>query len=162
MRILGIDPGTNRIGYGFIEKRGGSLRLIDFGLLEIAEKSNKKFLELAEKIEKLIRTKKPDLAALEKLYFSKNRKTAIEVAQSRGILLFLLLKNKIPVIEYSPSEIKKQITGYGLNDKSAVARMVDKILKTNLNVVDDVTDAIAVAISASRIAWRCSKNPKMN
>lgn len=150
MRILGIDPGTNRIGYGFIESQGQKLKLICSGIIKISEKENQKFLILGEKFDELIKRLKPDLAAIEKLYFSKNQKTAIEVAQARGILLFLLIKSKIPVIECAPSEIKGQITGYGLSDKIAVAKMVNKILKINLNVIDDITDAIAVAISASR------------
>lgn len=149
MRILGIDPGTNRIGYGFIDSQGQKLKLISSGIIKIPEKKNEKFLILAEKFDKLIKKLKPDLGAIEKLYFSKNRKTAIEVAQARGILLFLLFKNKIPIIEYTPSEIKKQITGYGLSDKTAIAKMVNKILGANLNLVDDITDAIAIAITAS-------------
>jgi len=150
MKILGIDPGTNRIGYGLIEKHGGALKLLDFGLLEISEKSKKKFLELAKEIEKLIKAKKPDLASVEKLYFAKNRKTAIEVAEARGIVLLYLLKNGVPFVEYGPSEIKQSVTGYGLNDKKTVAKMVSKILNVgDLKAIDDVTDALAMAITAS-------------
>lgn len=150
MRILGVDPGTNRIGYGLIEKRGGSLKLLDFGLLEISEKGNRKFLVLANKFGELIKKLKIDLAAIEKLYFSKNQKTAMEVSEARGILIFLLLKNGVPVVEYGPSEIKRCVTGYGLNDKKAVAKMVNKFLNVPpLDVIDDVTDALAIAIAAS-------------
>lgn len=150
MKILGIDPGTSRIGYGFIEQQGNSLKLLDFGLLEISEKGNEKFLVLANKFEKLIKKFKPNLASIEKLYFSKNRKTAMEVGEARGILCFILLKNRIPLIEYGPLEIKKRVTGYGLNDKKAVAKMVARFLNVSIsNELDDVTDALAIAISAS-------------
>ena len=88
MRILGIDPGTSRIGYGLINDR--PLKLITYGVIETSEKTNKKFLTLAEKVEKLINELKPDAAAIEKIYFAKNQKTAIEVAQARGIMMYLL------------------------------------------------------------------------
>ena len=150
MRILGIDPGTNRIGYGLVEKKDGALKLVDCGLLEIPKKDNGKFLILANEIEKIIKKFKPDMASIEKIYFSKNQKTAIEVAQARGIIILLLLKNDIPFIEYGPSEIKQRITGYGLNDKKAVAKMVSKFLNVSTaDMIDDVTDALAIAIAAS-------------
>lgn len=145
MKILGVDPGTSRIGYGLINDR--PLELLDYGVLEISEKTSKKFLLLAEKFEKLILEAKPDGAVIEKIYFAKNQKTAIEVAQARGILLFLLLKNKIPVKEYGPQEIKNAVTGYGLADKKAVAKIVSKLLKAELKGYDDASDALAIAIT---------------
>jgi len=147
MKILGIDPGTSRIGYGLITDR--PLKLIDYGVLEINEKTNKKFLLLAEKFDKLINDLKPDAAAIEKIYFAKNQKTAIEVAQARGIMIFSLLKNKIPVAEYGPQEIKRAVTNYGLADKKAVAKMVSKMLNIEqLRGYDDASDALAIAITA--------------
>lgn len=147
MKILGIDPGTSRIGYGLINDR--PLKMIAYGVIETSEKTNKKFLTLGEKVEKLIDELKPDAAAIEKIYFAKNQKTAIEVAQARGIMIFLLLKKRIPVAEYGPQEIKSAVTSYGLADKKAVARMVSKILNVEkLKGYDDASDALAVAITA--------------
>ncbi|MDP3901713.1 MAG: crossover junction endodeoxyribonuclease RuvC [bacterium] len=147
MKILGIDPGTNRIGYGLINDR--PLKLIDYGVLEIKERSSKKFLLLAEGLERLITDFKPDFAGVEKIYFAKNQKTAIEVAQARGIILYLLLKNKIAFAEYGPQEIKSAVTGYGLADKKAVAKLVAKLLQIDkLHGHDDASDALAIAITA--------------
>src|SRR3989304_665974 len=114
MKILGIDPGTARIGYGLITDR--PLQLITYGVIEISEKTNKKFLRLAEEFGKLINELKPDAAGMEKLYFVKNQKTGIEVAEARGVMMYLLMKNKIPVAEYGPQEIKSAVTNYGLAD----------------------------------------------
>jgi len=148
MKILGIDPGTSRIGYGLINDR--PLKLISYGVIETFEKTNKKFLTLAEKFEKLIGELKPDAAAIEKIYFAKNQKTAIEVAQARGIMMFLLLEKKIPVAEYGPQEIKSAVTSYGLADKKAVAKLVSKMLGIEkVDGYDDASDALAVAITAA-------------
>ena len=148
MKILGIDPGTSRIGYGFISDR--PLKLIDYGVIEIKDKTNKKFLTLSENLEKLINKFQPDAAAVEKIYFAKNQKTAIEVAQARAIILLSLLKNKIPVYEYTPQEIKLSVTNYGLADKKAVAKLVKLLLGINeLKGYDDASDALAIAITAA-------------
>lgn len=148
MKILGIDPGTSRIGYGLINDR--PLKLINYGVIEIKDKTIKKFLTLSEKLEKLINEFKPDAASVEKIYFAKNQKTAIEVAQARGIIILSLLKKKIPVYEYAPQEIKLTVTNYGLANKKAVAKLVKKLLGINeLKGYDDASDALAIAITAA-------------
>ena len=147
MKILGVDPGTNRIGYGLITDR--PLKMIDYGVLEIKDSSRKKFLTLAERFTKLLDKLKPDLAAVEKIYFAKNQKTAMEVAQARGIIIYLLLKKKIAIAEYGPQEVKSAVTGYGLADKKAVAKLTAKILQIDqLRGHDDASDALAIAITA--------------
>ena len=150
MRILGIDPGSSRIGYGLIEDNG-SLSLVDYGVLEIKEKTlSGKILNLAGQFEELLKKTKPDLAGIEKLYFMKNIKTGIEVAQSRGVLMLAILKNKIPVLEFDPTQVKQTVTNYGQSDKIAVAKMVKKILNVEeITGYDDASDAIAIAITAS-------------
>lgn len=147
MKILGIDPGTHRIGYGLIEKNSG-LELLDYGVIEI--KQNVPTLEAAKQFSALIKRFKPELAAIEKLYFAKNRKTALSVAQTRGILILKILENKIPLVEYGPMEVKLSVTGYGLADKKAVAKMVKLFLKLKeLRGYDDASDALAIAITAA-------------
>ena len=149
MRILGIDPGTSRIGYGFIETNG--LKLIRYGVIEAKEKTlAEKIVNFSGQLEKLVGDLNPELAAIEKLYFAKNQKTAIDVAQARGVILSLLLKRNILIREYSPNEVKSNITGYGLADKKGVAKMVKAILKINeLPGYDDASDALAIAITAA-------------
>ncbi|MEK9154518.1 MAG: crossover junction endodeoxyribonuclease RuvC [Patescibacteria group bacterium] len=151
MLILGIDPGSTRTGYGIIKKDGNNLRLIKSGLLKISSKDKQqRLVELAQSFSGLIKKQKPQLIAIEKLFFMKNIKTALDVAQSRGVLTLIALEHKIPLLEYSPSEIKAAATGYGLADKKAVAKMVAIILKVDkINKIDDVTDALATAITAA-------------
>lgn len=151
MLILGIDPGSTRVGYGLIEKNKNDLTLIKSGLLKIKSRDKaQRLLEIEKDFSALIIKTKPDLIVLEKLFFMKNMKTALEVAQSRGVLTLLTVKYKIPLLEFSPSEIKIGITGYGRADKKAIAKMAAKILKVpEFKVVDDITDAIAAAITGA-------------
>ncbi len=149
MRILGIDPGTSRIGFGLIETTGG-LRMLKYGTLEAKEKDlSGKMTTMTRQFRELLKETKPELAAIERLYFAKNQKTALAVAQARGALLSILLENGIAVTEFSPNEVKSQITGYGLADKKGVAKMVVSILKTELTGYDDASDALAIAIVAA-------------
>ena len=156
MRILGIDPGSARMGYGVIEANGSSLKLIDSGLLKIESfDKEERLLELASSFEKILEKEKPDLVSIEKLYFVKNIKTGMDVAQSRGIIIFLAKKQKVPIVEYTPSEIKMNITGNGNADKKAVEKMVKMILKIGAGEIkgpDDVFDAVAIAITAANNA----------
>lgn len=150
MLILGIDPGTTRIGYGLIKKDRG-LKLVKCGLLKITSKEKTgRLLELANSFSRLLKKEKPDLAAVEKLYFMKNQKTGMEVAEARGIIILNIIKAGIPFTEYSPSQIKNSVAGYGLADKAAVAKMCVKILGVDkIGGFDDISDALAVAITAS-------------
>ena len=152
MLILGIDPGTTRVGFGLIKKDHG-LKLVKCGLLKIKSKEkNGRLLELENSFRRLIKKEKPDLAAIEKLYFMKNQKTGLEVAEARGVLILNIIKAKIPFVEFSPSQIKNSVAGYGLADKKAVAGMCAKILGIDkINGFDDVSDALATAITASNI-----------
>jgi len=152
MKILGVDPGSTRVGYGIIKKESGDLKFIAAGLLKIFSKDkNQRLLELEKSFSQLLKKEKPDLAILEKLYFMRNLKTALEVAQSRGVLTLIITKYKIPLLEYTPLEIKLAVTGYGMADKKAVAKMVAKILKINkISKYDDVSDALAAAITGAQ------------
>ncbi len=151
MKILGLDPGSVRVGYGLIKKEGGELKLIKAGLLKILSKdSGQRLLELEKSFSGLLFEQKPDLIVLEKIFFMKNLKTAVEVAQSRGVLTLIVAKHKIPLLEFSPTEIKTAATGYGRADKKAVAKMVEKILGIDkIKAVDDVSDALAAAITGA-------------
>lgn len=151
MRILGIDPGSSRIGFGLIEKQGSKLRFLKAGTLEIKESDpNQKLFYLAKSFKKLLARSKPQLLGVEKIYFSKNIKTAIEVAQARGVIILLTLENQIPLVELSPQQAKQAVTNYGAADKKAVAKMVSLILNRPLfKELDDATDALAIAIAAA-------------
>lgn len=154
MKVLGIDPGTTRAGFGLIESSGSSIALLDSGLLEVTSKdAHRRLADLAESYEQLLRREQPDLVAFEKLFFSKNVKTALDVAQARGVLLLVTAQHDIPFLEFTPSEVKSHIAGYGSADKQAVATMVKRITGVReISGPDDVTDAIAIAIVGASFA----------
>ncbi len=154
MKILGIDPGTTRIGYGLIESKGNSISLLDSGLLTVtAKETHGRLVDLAGSYANLLKKEQPELVAFEKLFFAKNVKTGLDVAQARGVLLYLTGKEGIPFLEFSPSEVKSNIAGYGSADKLAVATMVKRITgASSIAGPDDVTDAIAIAIAGANHA----------
>lgn len=149
--IMGIDPGTNRIGYGIVRISGKKTSYITSGLIEIKEKYCPEQLKTIHNRLKEVATRhSPDAAAVEKLFFSKNKTTAMSVAEARGVILLTLSLLDIPIIEISPNEVKSSVTGYGQADKKAVLKMVNLILGSkDFNPIDDTSDALAMAIAAS-------------
>lgn len=150
MIILGIDPGTRRVGYGVLEKIGGTFSLLETGILEIKSANDTSALEETKKgMDSLIKKFKPDVVGIEKIFFSKNRKTGIAVAQARGVIILSAMENSVPIREYSPNAIKLSLTGHGGADKKAVYKMVCLSLKNvPNNLLDDASDALALAIVA--------------
>ncbi len=153
MIILGIDPGTRRIGYGIIKSERGKLELLDAGLIPIkSDDDHNALLETKQGMDKLCLIHKPDICAIEKLYFSKNQKTAMQVAAARGVIVLSALEHGIPLSEFAPNEVKSLVTGYGGADKKAILKMVRLILKRpELKIIDDASDALAIAIAGSLI-----------
>jgi len=148
MIILGVDPGIFKIGYSIIEIKNKKPALKSAGILNLKQKDNVLVLkEVKKQIDKLLKKWEPKILSIEKLFFSRNQKTGIFVAQVRGIILLSALEKNIKIIEYAPNEIKALITGYGFADKKAVAKMVKLILKLkNEKIIDDITDAIALSL----------------
>lgn len=148
-KVLGIDPGFGRLGYAVLEKTDGIENIIDAGCLE-TEKSlqyGKRLVKIGETIEHLIATHKPNLVAIEKVFFNTNQKTASQIAETRGLILHITAKHNIDVLELSPPQIKLQITGYGRASKSQIQKMIVNILKLNsVPQPDDKADAIAIAL----------------
>lgn len=145
---LGIDPGTARLGYGLI--RGGlQPALIDAGVIETwpDEPMPQRLVTLYESTRELITEFQPDVLAIEQLFFARNVTTAIAVGQARGVVLLAAAQSNIEVFEYTPSEIKHAIAGYGKADKPQMQEMVRMILQlTTVPQPDDAADALAVAI----------------
>ncbi len=152
MRILGIDPGSSSVGFGIIEVTGDKLAARELGTIKIAERDPaKKLLEIYLSFKRLLTSQPIDFVGIEKLFFSKNTKTAMEVAEARGVIVLCLLLEKLPFVELSPNEVKLAVTNYGASDKKAVAKMVSLLLSLPAqNLDDNTTDALAVAIAASR------------
>ena len=150
MKILGIDPGFATAGYGVIEKDGrGGLTAIDYGAIITPPSENAavRLAMLAESLEKLIRKHTPDAVAVEELFFSSNAKTAIKVAQARGVILLCAIRECGNIFEYTPLQIKQALTGNGRAEKQQIQYMVRVILKLKeVPKPDDAADALAAAI----------------
>lgn len=152
LRILGIDPGYGRLGFGLIEKAGSELQAIDYGCLETLPNKtfSERLLEIASCLKDIIKQAKPDLVAIEELFFFKNLKTAIKVAQSRGAVLLLAAEAGLPIMELTPLQVKQSLSGYGRADKQQIQKMVQMILKLKEKPCpDDAADALAVAIAGA-------------
>lgn len=152
MIVLGIDPGTAALGYGIVERKGSHLRLVDAGCLETsaALPLPERLLAIHRLVGELLELHRPDLLAVERLFFSKNAQTAFAVGQARGVVLLAGAEAEVPVREATPNEVKTAVTGYGAADKEQVGRMVAVILGLDAPPrPDDAADAVAVAIWAA-------------
>ncbi len=149
MRVLGVDPGLGRTGVALVDGRPGALRLIHAGCIETAEHEGDgaRLLALFRSLIQLARDLHPDIAAVERLYFSTNRRTAMRVSEARGAILCALAEGGVPVAEYTPNEVKESVAGYGAATKRQVIRMCLSLLAVErIDGPDDAADACAAAI----------------
>ncbi len=159
MRILGVDPGFGRTGWGVIEKSGSrstqggqDWRPVAFGCIETSAKKDfiSRIDELNLELLKIIKKYKPTRSGVEDLFFAKNVKTAMKVGQARGVILLTLRQAGIPIDEFTPLQIKQALTGYGRAEKGQVQKMVQMILQIKKKITpDDAADALAVAITCA-------------
>ena len=154
MRIIGIDPGTGRLGFGIIDANRGKLTLVDAGIITTPAHTpiNVRLEDIYDNLTQLISEHKPDVMAIEKLFFARNVTTAMSVAEARGVALLAGQKGKMPIEEYTPMQIKQSITGYGKADKKQMQEMVR--LQLGLKTVpepDDAADALAAAIMCAAL-----------
>ena len=152
MRVIGIDPGTATTGYGILENRNRRLELLEYGC--ILTQKNKptalRLLEIYQDLTKLIKKYRPQIIAVESVFFYNNVKTAIAVAQARGVVLLCGEQQKLKLQEFTPLQIKNSLTGYGKAEKKQVQYMVMKLLGLkSVPKPDDAADALAVAICAT-------------
>ena len=155
MQTIGIDPGTAIMGWGIVEEMGGTLRSVDYGALTTPAGSEpaQRLLLLYQGLTDLLHQRKPDAAAVEELFFSRNVTTALAVGQARGIVLLALALADIPVFEYKPREVKQAVAGYGGADKRQMQEMVRMTLGLpSIPRPDDSADALAIAICHSYTA----------
>ncbi|HUY98411.1 MAG TPA: crossover junction endodeoxyribonuclease RuvC [Verrucomicrobiae bacterium] len=149
MLVLGLDPGLALTGFALVDGRAGSLRLVRAGVVVTAagDEEARRLCQVVEAVRQVVRTPAIDAVAVERLYFSRNVRTAIQVAQARGVILFAVAEAGLPIAEYTPSEVKRSVSGNGSAPKRQVARMVISLLGgAPVAGPDDVTDACAVAI----------------
>ncbi len=152
MRIIGIDPGMAIVGYCIIDvlKEKNQNILINCGSIQTDKNlsNSARLLEIQNDLSQLLETYKPDIAAVEQIFYFKNAKTIIPVAEARGVILMVIEKYGLPVYEYTPLVVKQTITGYGRSDKKEVKEMVSLLLgkEQKLPKLDDAVDAIAIAL----------------
>lgn len=152
MKILGIDPGYHRCGYGIIEHQANKSTIVDHGCIEtdpslaLADR----LLVIQKQLDKLIKKHRPEKIGIEELFFAKNTKTALKVAHARGVILLSAAKSKAQIIELTPNQVKLAITGYGSADKKQVQEMVKMMLKlAKIPKPDDAADALAIALTTA-------------
>lgn len=153
MRILGIDPGLANTGYGIIDHDGNRSRLVASGCIvtPAATSMALRLQQIHDELAIVVDKWKPDIAAVEQLFFAKNVTTAITVAQGRGVAILTLAKARIPLHEYSPMQIKQAITGSGKADKAQITHMVRALLRSDASddqspATSHAGDALAVAL----------------
>ncbi len=150
MVVLGIDPGYAIVGFGVVEYSGINYNPVAYGAIKTSSHTdfNYRLEQIYDSLDIIIKRHKPNAMAVEKIYFQNNKKTAINVAQARGVIMLVAQKNNIPVFEYTPLQVKTAVTGYGGAKKTQVMEMTKRLL--NLKEVpkpDDTADALAVAVS---------------
>ena len=150
MKILGIDPGIERVGIAVIEKTGGKEIYLFSECFKTSAKLShaERLANISDEISQVLSEWQPSALAIEKLFFEKNTTTAMGVAEARGVMLAECAKRGLRIYEYTPMEIKVAVTGYGKSDKTGVMHMVPKLIKLpEKKMIDDEVDAIAVALT---------------
>lgn len=154
MRIIGIDPGTGRLGFGVVDAKAGKLSLVDAGVITTPAHTPTpiRLEDIYTSLTQIIADTKPSMMAIEKLFFARNVTTAMSVAEARGVALLVGQQAGLMIEEYTPMQIKQSITGYGKADKKQMQEMVR--LQLGLKTVpkpDDAADALAAAIMCAAL-----------
>lgn len=150
MKVIAVDPGYDRLGVAVIEKQAGAEVLLYSGCIETDKRHglSERIHAAGREFEALLKAHTPQAIGIESLYFNKNQKTAMGVAQMRGVILYLAHESGVSVYEFTPQEIKVATTGYGKSDKHAVTQMVKRLVRnTPATALDDEYDAIAIGVT---------------
>lgn len=154
MKILGIDPGTAIIGFGVIETDHRKHSMIDAGVVRTPAKQadELRLLTIHESLDEIIKMHSPDIMVVEKLFFARNVTTAMSVSQARGVILLAAVQNGVPIVEYTPLQIKQALTGYGRAEKQQIQQMVRVLLSLEaIPKPDDCADALAAALTHATV-----------
>lgn len=151
MVILGIDPGLERVGFGVVKKEGSRLTALDYGLIQTPRgETHERLSQIFSAVEDLVARHRPDYACSERLFFSKNQTTGIDVAKALGVVQLALARAGLGCQEFSPPEVKLSVVGNGAADKKQVQFMVTRLLSLAATPKpDDVADALAVAVTGA-------------
>lgn len=150
MKVLGIDPGTGRLGWAIVNHEKGNDTFVDCGCFETKVNSElpQRLHKIFDFLNDLIKEHKPDVLSVESLFFATNVKTAFDVGAARGVILLAGESAKLPIFQYTPLQVKSSLTGYGKAEKSQVQFMVTKILHLKETPKpDDAADAVAIALT---------------
>ena len=151
MRVISIDPGYDRCGIAIVEKNASEREVIVFSECFQTQKEdslNKRIFSVGERVNSLIREHQPSAMAIEGLFFSKNTKTALQVSEVRGVVIFQAMATDLDLYEYTPNQIKVAVTGYGSAKKQDVHHLVSKLITLgDKKYIDDEIDAIAVGLT---------------
>jgi crossover junction endodeoxyribonuclease RuvC len=153
-RILGIDPGTGIMGWGLIEKKGSSIRPLKYGCIRTKPNTNhfERLLHIQNSLSDIIKVNKPDEVCIEELFYFKNQKTIISVAEARGVAIVTARGLGLAIYEYTPLQVKQALTGYGRAEKSQIQEMVRLTCKLKeCPKPDDAADALAIAICHAQV-----------
>ena len=155
MLVLGIDPGVATVGFGLVEAEAGRLQMRSYGAIttDAGLPLATRLWQIGNDMEELIGQCKPDAIAVEELFFNRNITTGIAVAHGRGVILYTAEKYGVPLFEYTPSQVKQAVVGYGKAEKRQVMDMTKRLLRLNaLPRPDDAADALALALCHARSA----------
>ncbi len=158
MSVLGVDPGTATTGYGIVEEQGDRIVALNYGVVITPARWGlaQRLQEIYRQLRVLVDEWRPESAAVEELFFSKNARTALAVGHARGVVLLALADAGVPVYEYKPAQVKEAITGYGAAPKEQMQLMVQRLLGlAQIPSPDDAADALALAIChVHSVRWR--------
>lgn len=149
MKILGVDPGSLKTGYGLINLEKGRIRAIEYGCISSTSKTplEKRFVKIYTELNRFIQKTQPDAYAIEALFYCKNPNTALKLGEARGIAILVAAQNNLEIFEYEPRKVKQAVVGFGGAHKSQIKKMVQSILGLDeIKGPEDISDALAVAI----------------
>ena len=155
MRILGIDPGFDRTGFGVVDQKGSDAVWVHHSCLQTSKGDDfsLRLQQTRDGVKEVIKKFKPDCVAVEQLFFQTNAKTAIKVGMARGVILLAIADAGLPLVELTPNQVKQGITGWGAANKKGVQEMVKRFLKLKeIPKPDDAADALAIAIVGGLMA----------
>ncbi len=155
MRVIGLDPGTARLGWGVIDVVDNQETAVAYGCIETDKKltAGARLHQIDEELRSIIEEFKPDLAAVEELFFTKNQTTAMAVAGARGVITLALHRGDVQTVKVGPSQVKLSLTGDGKADKKQMQEMVARLLKLDqIPQPDDAADGLALALVGWRLA----------
>ena len=161
LRILGVDPGSRKTGYGLIENSGNRIRHLASGCIRLNAKHplSDRLSMLSRELEQLIEEFRPDCGAVEKVFFAKNAQSALTLGHARGVILLKLSERNLPIHEYQALKVKQTVVGVGRADKDQVQHMVKILLNLQNSLQEDEADALAVAITHAHLGLSLKQSP---